>query len=78
METKNEKFARLASARTQAILEQIRVFNHLSNTSNYEYDAVQVQELFKILEKNIRSSKRLFLEGIEKQELKKMEKKDDE
>ena len=75
MESKNEKFTRLANARLADIIEKIRILNNLSNTSNYEYDANQISDLFKILEKNVRASKRLFVDGIEKQELKKVENK---
>ena len=75
METKNEKFTRLANARLANILEQLRILNNLSNTSNYDYDEVQISELFKIMEKNVRSSKRLFAEGLEKLAIKKVEEK---
>ena len=73
METKNEKFTRLANARLVNILEQLRILNNLSNTSNYDYDETQISELFKIMEKNVRSSKRLFAEGLEKLTIKKAE-----
>ena len=66
MENKNEKFTRLANARLANILEQIRILNNLSNISNYEYDETQITDLFKILERNIKSSKKVFIDGAEK------------
>jgi len=75
METKNEKFMRLASARSQSIVEQIRILTNLTNTSNYDYTDEQIATLFKMLEKELRMAKREFNEGLEKIALKKELKK---
>lgn len=48
-ETKREKFTRLAEARTNNALKQISLIGNLANTSNYEYDARDVDKILKTL-----------------------------
>ena len=66
METKNEKFVRLANMRADNIVEQIRIITNLSNTSNYEYSEEQIVVLFKRLEHELKQAKRTFLVGVDK------------
>lgn len=64
-ETKKEKFQRLAEARTNRIIEQLDILGNLSNTSNYEYTAEEVQKIFQSIEKAVRRVKRQFAEPKE-------------
>ncbi|MFA5720007.1 MAG: hypothetical protein WC939_02975 [Acholeplasmataceae bacterium] len=65
METKKEKFQRLAEARTNRIIEQLDILGNLSNTSNYEYTKEEVQKIFQSIEKALRRVKRQFDEPKE-------------
>ena len=49
METKREKFVRLAEKRTENILNNIRLLGNLANTSNYEYTDEDVSKIIKAL-----------------------------
>lgn len=46
METKNERFKRLAEKRTRKVLNEIRVLSNLSNKSLYEYTPEQLRKIF--------------------------------
>lgn len=37
METKNEKFIRLAEARVNSVIQKIQLIGNLSNKRNYDY-----------------------------------------
>ena len=49
METKRERFVRLAEKRTENILNDIRLLGNLSNTSNYEYTEEDVTKIVKAI-----------------------------
>ncbi len=66
-ETKRERFVRLAEARTNKILEMIRLLGNCSSKANYEYSEEDVKEIFGALEKELRNTKNKFL-GIEAKE----------
>ncbi|HHT82099.1 MAG TPA: hypothetical protein GX003_01485 [Acholeplasmataceae bacterium] len=60
METKNEKFKRIAENRVNRIIDQIRVLGNLSNTSNYEYSMDEVNQIFKTIEVELANTKEMF------------------
>ncbi len=60
METKSEKFKRIAENRTNRIIEQIRVLGNLSNTSNYEFTMDEVDQIFKSIQVELKKTKELF------------------
>jgi len=60
METKSEKFKRIAENRTNRIIEQIRVLGNLSNTSNYEFTMDEVDQIFKSIQAELKKTKELF------------------
>lgn len=60
METKSEKFKRIAENRTNRIIEQIRVLGNLSNTSNYEFTMDEVDQIFKSIQAELKNTKELF------------------
>lgn len=49
METKRDKFVRLAENRTETVLHGIRLLGNLANTSNYEYTEEDVNKIVKAL-----------------------------
>lgn len=59
-ETKEDKFKRIAGARTRRILEYIRLLGNCSNTSNYSYSEEEVKKTFNTIEKELNYVKSLF------------------
>lgn len=66
MESKEEKFVRLAESRTNDAIKKIRLIGNLSNKRNYEYNKEEVNEIFKVLETEIKKAKNLFKGEMEK------------
>ena len=51
-ESKKEKFIRLAEARTNKILNMMRLLGNCSNKNNYEYTEQDIQKIFKTLKES--------------------------
>jgi hypothetical protein len=66
-ETKRDRFIRLAEARTNKILEMMRLLGNCSSKANYEYTDEDVKKIFGALEKELKNTKNKFL-GIETKE----------
>ncbi len=62
-ETRNERFKRIASKRTNEILEKIRILGNCSNKSSYQYTEEEVNKVFSEIEKRLRITKAKFLSG---------------
>lgn len=60
METKSQKFQRLAESRTKKAISAIRSLGKLSNRGHYEYDEEQVRHIFSTLRKELEESKAFF------------------
>lgn len=52
---------RIAEARTNKIIEMLRLLGNCSNRSVYEYDDNDVEKIFSAIEKEIRSAKSRLL-----------------
>ncbi|MEM0054501.1 MAG: hypothetical protein QXS21_07130 [Thermoproteota archaeon] len=59
-ETKEEKFKRVASARTLRILDDLRLLGNCANTSTYSYSEEDVNKIFLAIEKEFKRVKNLF------------------
>jgi hypothetical protein len=59
-ETKEEKFKRLATARTQRILEDLRLLGNCANTNTYSYTVEDKNRVFSIIEKELKRVRALF------------------
>ena len=46
-ESKHEKFVRIATNRTQRILDSLRILGNCANTQTYEYTKEEVEKIFK-------------------------------
>lgn len=57
METKRDKFVRLAEARTNKTMDMIRLVGNLANKNNYEYSETDVQKIFNAIDKEIKLAK---------------------
>jgi hypothetical protein len=63
VETRNERFKRIASKRTNEILEKIRILGNCSNKSSYEYSEEEVNKIFSEIDKQLKLTKAKFLVG---------------
>ena len=59
-ETKEEKFKRIAAARTLRILNDLRLLGNCANTSIYSYTQKDVNKIFSAIEKELKRIKALF------------------
>jgi len=59
-ETREERFRRVASRRTNEILSRIRILGNCSNKSAYSYTEEDIQRIFSAIEKKLRISKAKF------------------
>lgn len=69
MESRNERFKRIATRRTNNILNQIRLLGNLSNKSTYDYSDDEVNKIFSAVESQLKISKVKF-QGHKKKEFK--------
>lgn len=62
-ETRADRFKRLASQRTNAIIDKLRLLGNLSNKSNYEYSDEEVDKIFRAIDFQLRVIKAKFSGG---------------
>lgn len=60
MESKRDKFKRIASKRVERILNDLQLLANCSNTYNYEYEEQEVKRIFKTLNASLRACKSSF------------------
>ncbi len=60
IETRSDRFKRLAIQRTNAVLDKLRLLGNLSNKSNYEYTEEDLRKIFSAVETQIRLVKSRF------------------
>lgn len=60
LETAEEKFKRIASARTQKIIDMVNLLGNCSNTYTYEYTEEEVNKIFSTIEKELQINKNKF------------------
>ena len=61
-ETKREKFVRLAEARTNKILDTLKLLGNCSNTAVYEYTQEDITKIFDAIEMEVKEAKKKFSE----------------
>ena len=59
-ETKRSRFVRLAEARTNKIIDMIKLLGNCSNTTNYEYTEEDVRKIFSAIECELKNSRAKF------------------
>jgi len=59
-ETKEQKFRRIASARANRILDDLRLLGNCSNKSAYSYSDAEVNKIFSIIEKEMKRVRLMF------------------
>lgn len=66
MESKRERFKRIAENRTNKIINMIDLLGNCSNKNNYEYTDEDIKSIFNAIESSLRMSKMKFVEKQEK------------
>ena len=61
METKRERFVRIAENRTNKIIDMIRLLGNCSNKGNYDYSDADVQKIFGAIEKELKAAKLKYI-----------------
>jgi len=59
-ESKSERFKRIASKRTNEVLEKLRILGNLSNKSSYIYTDEEVDKIFSEINKQLRIVRQKF------------------
>ncbi len=69
LESRKDRFKRLATTRTNAVLEKLRILGNLSNKANYDYSPEDVRKIFRAIDEQLRVIKAKF-SGSTKREFK--------
>lgn len=59
-ETKRERFVRLAEARTNKIIDMMKLLGNCSSKANYDYTEEDVRKIFGAIEKEMKNTKAKF------------------
>lgn len=57
---RRERFLRLASARTEAVMGKLDILGNCSNKQAYEYTEEDVERIFKAIQKRMRETRARF------------------
>jgi len=60
-ESKKDAFRRLATQRTNAVLNRLRILGHCSNPQLYEYTQEDVRKIFRAIELEVKAVKAKFI-----------------
>lgn len=60
MESKEERFVRIAEARTNKIIDMIRLLGNCSNKTNYDYTTADVKKIFTTIESELKNARQKF------------------
>ncbi len=66
METKHDRFIRLAEQRTNGVINKLRLISNLSNSRNYDYSKTEVQEIFRAIDEEVKMLKKAFEKELHK------------
>ena len=59
-ETKKQRFKRLATLRTNELLNRLKILGNCANRSAYDYNEEDVRKIFSVIEGKIREIKAKF------------------
>lgn len=59
-ETPQERFKRVAEARTNAVLDKLRILGNLSNRQMYSYSEEDINKIFSAINERVRETKSKF------------------
>ncbi len=63
MSAKRDAFSRLATKRTNTVIEKIRILSNCANPYAYEYTEEDVKRIFSAIEAELRTAKARFTVG---------------
>lgn len=63
MVDKRDKFIELAEKRVNKALKQLDLIGNLANKSNYDYDESDYKEIFRVIDSEVKSMKRKFIDA---------------
>jgi hypothetical protein len=55
--TKEERFHKIASARTNKVINDLRLLSNCANKNNYAYSAQEVEQMFKAVDEAVKNMK---------------------
>ncbi len=59
-ETKRDRFVRLAEARTNKIIDMLKLLGNCASTSNYEYTEEDVRKIFAAIDREVKNARAKF------------------
>ncbi len=59
-ESKRDAFRRLATQRTNAVINRLRILGHCSDSQRYEYTEQDVRKIFRTIESELKTVKAKF------------------
>lgn len=59
-ETKRERFVRIAEARTNKIIDMLKLLGNCSSTTNYDYTEADIKKIFNAIEAELKNTKTKF------------------
>ncbi len=59
-ENRRERFKRLATTRTNAVLQKLKVLGNCANRQAYEYSEEEIEKIFSTIDKYLKSLKSKF------------------
>ena len=59
-ETQKERFKRIATVRTNAVLDRLRILGNLSNRQMYSYSEEDINKIFSAISKQIKEVRAKF------------------
>lgn len=59
-ENRSDRFKRLATRRTNAVLDKLRLLGNLSNKSNYDYTEEDLRKIFSAIDEDLKRVKARF------------------
>lgn len=62
-ETRKDRFKRIASKRTNEVLDKIRILGNCANKSSYDYADEDVSKIFSEVDKQLKLTRARFFSG---------------
>jgi len=59
-ETPEERFKRIATVRTNAVLDRLRILGNLSNRQMYSYSEEDINKIFRVINKQLKEVQAKF------------------
>ena len=70
MTEKESSFKKIATRRTQNILDNIRLLSNCSNTNNYSFTEKDINKIFRSIDDELKTCKAMFRKNNKKKEFK--------